>query len=202
MEPNFQSHGMEMGEQASRCDESDFNHVQDDRLWSILVHWLRARKGALMPTVEELDPTCFADALPNVWLCEVCEDNPRGRFLYRLMGAHIRIAHGENLVGKTLEEVTDAQSLKRVRGYFDLVVDRPAIVHIVGRVYAEADRPAKGERIVVPFFDPREGRVTRVLGATVHSWQERGVSIGPLPKRQVRTFTPIDGTGAWCEFWI
>lgn len=180
--------------------EADFGHVEDDRFLRLVAYWLGARAGALMPDIRAIDPSRFRDLLEQIWLCTV-EENPR-EFRYRLAGDHIRAAYAGPLVGRTLAEVTDSKVAERVLGYFNRVVDEPMVVHIVGRIYSEETRPARGERIILPFADPQTGRVTRILGATIHSWESRGIGPGNIPIRQVRTFTPVDGRPAWCESWL
>lgn len=180
--------------------EADFSHVEDDRFRRLLAYWLEARGGAVVPPVEAIDPVRFPFLLEQVWLCAV-EENPR-KFRYRLTGDHIRAAYDAPLVGRTLNEVTEPSVAERVLGYFNLVVDLPAIVHVIGRIYSEDARPARGERMILPFADPGTGRVTRILGATIHSWESRGIGTGEVPVRQVRTFTPADGSPAWCESWL
>jgi hypothetical protein len=180
--------------------EADLAHVEDDRFKRLAAYWLKARAGAVMPPVDAIDPSRFSFVLPQVWLCAV-EEDPR-EFRYRVAGDHILAAYDGPVIGRTLTEITEPAVIGRVREYFNRVVDLPAIVHVVGRVYAEEPRPARGERIMLPFADPETGRVLRILGATVHSWESRGIGPGEVPIRQVRTFTPVDGGPAWCESWI
>ncbi len=180
--------------------EADFQHVKDERFRRLIAYWLGARAGARVPTLVAIDPARFTYLLEQVWLCAV-EEEPRA-FRYRLAGEHIRAAYKEPLNGRTLAELTDPAVVDRVMGYFNRVVDGPEIVHIVGRIYTEEFHPARGERLILPFADAGTGRITRILGATVHSWESRGVGAGVIPPRQVRTFTPVDGRPAWCEHWI
>lgn len=180
--------------------EAHFRHIEDDRFRRLLAYWLEARHGAPVPPVASIDPSRFSFLLEQIWLCAV-EENPRA-FRYRLTGDHIRVAYDKPLVGRTLREVTESAATDRVLGYFDRVVDLPAVVHVVGRIYSEEKHPARGERIILPFADPASGRVTRILGATIHSWEARGIGTGDVPSRQVRTFTPVDGGPPWCESWL
>ena len=180
--------------------EADFAHVEDDLFRRLVSYWLAARSGRPVPSVDAIDPSQFRQILEQVWLCDV-EENPRA-YRYRLAGDHIRAAYSVPLVGRTLAELTEPEVAKRVLGYFDRVVDGPTVVHIVGRIYTEEVRPARGERLILPFADPRTGRIARILGATVHSWESRGIGPGDVPIRQVRTFTPVDGNPSWCENWL
>lgn len=180
--------------------ESSFAHVEDTRFRLLLSYWLASRERGPLPPTTAIDPTRFSYALPLVWLCTV-EEDPRD-FRYQLVGEHVRVAYGRYPRNRTLREITEPDVLDRVIGYFNRAVDEPAVVHVVGRIYAETQRPARGERILLPFADPASGHVTRILGATVHSWEILGYGGTPVPDRQVRTFTPVDGRPPWTEDWL
>jgi hypothetical protein len=177
-----------------------FAHVEDTRFRLLLSFWLGARERRPVPPAGAIDPVRFAFALPLVWLCSV-EENPRD-FRYELLGEHVRVAYDHHPRNRTLREITGPDVLDRVLGYFNRAVDEPAVVHVAGRIYAESTRPARGERILLPFADPEDGRVTRILGATVHSWEIQDYGAASVPDRQVRTFTPVDGRPAWTEDWL
>lgn len=180
--------------------QADFAHVEDDRFRRLVAYWLDVRGPSVVPSIESLDPSRFPYLLEQVWLCAV-EDDPRD-FRYRIAGDHIRAAYTGPLVGRSLTEITDPKVIDRVMQYFNHAADIPAVVHMVGRLYAEDPRPARGERLILPFAGPDGARVTRLLGATVHSWESRGIGPGDVPIRQIRTFTPADGAAPWCETWL
>lgn len=180
--------------------EAAFAHVADARVRMLVAWWLGARNGRPVPPASAIDPTAFPTALSIVWLCTV-EENPRD-YRYQLIGEHVRVAYDRYPRNRTLREITEPHTLERVMGYFDKAVDLPAVVHVAGRIYAESARPARGERILLPFSDGDDGRVTRILGATVHSWEIQGYGAEAAPERQVRTFTPVDGRPAWTEDWL
>lgn len=178
----------------------DFEHVGDARLRVMIHHWLDSRRnGCRLPSVDAIDPMAFHSALSNVWMCDVVDDDPQGRWRYRLVGDEVRLAHGRNIVGQTLESITEPSAVARVTRYFAIATDWPAIVYVGGRIYSEAEYPASGERIILPFADPATGRVARLLGATYHSWLERGFPSGGVPLVQTRTYTPVDGSPAHVE---
>ncbi len=181
-------------------DEHAFAHVEDNRFRLLLTYWLGARGRRPVPPTTAIDPTRFAYALPLVWLCSV-EDDPRD-FRYQMLGEHVRVAYDRYPRNQSLREITEPDAIDRVLGYFSRAADEPAVVHVVGRIYAESMRPARGERILLPFADPSSGRVVRILGATVHSWEIQGYGAEAAPDRQVRTFTPVDGRPAWTEDWL
>lgn len=172
----------------------DFTHVEDERLRRLVAFWLSARDDGPAPTVDKIDPMQFPFVLSNIWLCDVVDDDSRGRWRYRLVGEEVRRAHNRPMVGETLESITEASAMQRVTAYFAIATDWPAIVHVVGRIYSEAENPARGERVILPFTDAATGRVGQLLGATFHSWLERDFPTGGVPAAQIRTYTPVDGS--------
>src|SRR3546814_17307543 len=114
------------------------------RFQRLVAYWLNARAGAIVPDVTAIDPLRFHHLLEQVWLCGVGE-NPR-EFRYRLVGDHVRAAYAGPLIGRTLRELTAPDAVARVLGYFDTVVDRPAVVHVVGRISA-AERSSEARRV-------------------------------------------------------
>jgi hypothetical protein len=182
---------------------SDLGIIEHPELQRLAEFWLSARDGRLAPAVSAIDPTQFKPLLPSIWICEVNEDDPEGRFRYRLTGQDIRTSDGANPTGKTLTQITDSSAWARVIGYFDVAADKPAIIHVVGQLFAESDNRAKGERLMLPFFSNTEDRVVRLLGATIRFWDfERGESTAEIPDHQIRTFLPVDGSKAWSEDWL
>lgn len=181
---------------------TDFEHVRDERLRGLLRWWLEMRGDKSIPPVTAIDPMGFRDVLEAVWVCDV-EDEPRD-FRYRLAGEHVRAAYDQRMSRRRLSEITPPEAWPRIREYFCYAVDLPAVVHMFGRIYSEADRPASGERLILPFADSDTGRPIRVLGATLHSWEQRGVPNADteVPKRQERTITPVCCAPAWSEWWL
>lgn len=179
---------------------TNFEHVRDTRLRHMVRWWLETRNDVLVPSVAKIDPVGFHTVLDAVWLCDV-ENEPRD-FRYRLAGEHVRSAYDQAMIDRRLSELVPSDEWPRIREYFSHVVDVPAVVHMFGRIYSEADRPASGERLILPFADPETGQVSRILGATLHSWDEHGVPKDEVPDRQERTFSPVCGGPAWSECWL
>lgn len=172
--------------------------IQDDRLLALATHWQDALEDSgATPSFEHLQPRLGQDLLNIHWLVEE-QGHPR-RFRYLSIGEHVKVAYGGSIVGRYLDELVKRSAQARVMGYFDTVISRPAVVHIAGRVYSEATRPASGERLLLPIADEKTGRVSRILGATTHSWKSPNNPSGPVPIHQVRTYIPLDGTDSWRE---
>lgn len=177
----------------------DLTLIQDENLQKLVDYWLERREGQLLMPYTALDPIEIEFVLDDVWLCDV-ESMPRD-FRYRLAGDHIRQAGEEKLAGRKLSEVTDRASIPRVIRYFSKAVDEPAIVHVIGKVYSESARPARGERIILPLSGKGDERDTpvRILGATIHTEVGEG---DILPQKQTRSFFPVDGRPSWQEDWL
>ncbi|MFN3460561.1 MAG: hypothetical protein ACK4ZN_06080 [Oceanibaculum sp.] len=172
--------------------------IQDSRLLALAGHWQDALEDTgIPPSFERLQPKLGPDLLNIHWLVEE-QGHPR-RFRYLSIGEHVKIAYGGSIVGRYLDEIVKRSAQPRVMGYFDIAISRPAVVHVSGRVYSEATRPASGERLLLPVTDDKSGRVSRILGATSHSWVSPNNPSGPVPIRQVRTYIPLDGAAPWSE---
>lgn len=172
--------------------------VQDERLIGLVTLWQSVfQETGNPPSFENLQGRIAADAEPLIWLVEE-RGSPR-RFCYLSSGDHVRIAYGGSIVGRYLDEIVTPSALPRVHGYYDIALARPAVIHIAGRIYAEAHRPADGERLLLPIADARNGQVNRLLGATTHSWVAPNSPAGMVSTRQVRTYIPLDGSPPWSE---
>lgn len=172
--------------------------IQDSRLLALVTLWQDALNDTgRPPSFEQLQPSMKPNLLDIHWLVEE-QGQPR-RFRYLSIGEHVKIAYGGSIVGRYLDEIVKRSAQPRVMGYFDTAISRPAVVHIAGRVYSEATRPASGERLLLPIADDKTGRVSRILGATSHSWVSPNNPSGPVPIRQVRTYIPLDGAAPWSE---
>lgn len=176
-----------------RLSMDSFDHVEQPLLRDLIGYWMAAARERDMPARRDIDPAEIPRLLPFVWLCDYLPDSRR--FRYRLMGDHVRDAYDSNATGRYLDEMVSPGAKDRVLYYFRKAVDLPCVVHIHGRLYAEAKTPAQGERILLPLS--ADGvHVDMILGATVHSWIG-GVRRTLPAGEQVRTFTPIDGSPAF-----
>lgn len=176
-----------------RLTMSSFDHVGQPLLRDLIQYWMAAARDRDMPARRDIDPAEIPRLLPFVWLCDYLSESRR--FRYRLMGDHVRDAYDCNITGRHLDEMVPSDAQQRVFYYFHKVVEVPCVVHVSGRLYAEAKAPAQGERVLLPLSSDGSG-VDMILGATVHSWiggVRRTVPVGV----QVRTFTPIDGSSGF-----
>jgi hypothetical protein len=141
------------------------DHLDDRRIRDLAAYWLARRGTSLVPRRRDIDPVDIPWALPFLWLCDYLPEERD--FRYRLAGGTINEAFGRNIGGRNLREVLPPQVYPIVRGRYLAVVDGPAILHSIGAVYLNIDRPVRGERIIFPLS--REGdRIDMALGMTIH----------------------------------
>lgn len=172
-----------------------FDHVKQPLVRQLIAYWLAAAGTRDMPARRDIDPAEIPRLLPFVWLCDYLPETRR--FRYRLMGDHVRDAYDSNPTGRYVDEVVSPGAKGRVDDYFSKVVELPCVLHIRGRLYAEAKTPAQGERILLPLSSDGS-QVDMILGATVQSWIG-GVRQAEAAGVQIHTFTPIDGSPAFEE---
>lgn len=153
----------------------------------VLVHWLDLfRKRGGIPDRRDISPEAMPTALAHVWLCDY--SRAEDRFRYRLGGEHVVASLGGRIKGRYLDELTDPLTYPRVHAYFRQCVDRPAVLLISGRIYAEQSRIAIGERLMLPYVDQSE-TVSGIFGATIREWHDQGresePDLGPGSRRHL-----------------
>lgn len=177
----------------SRPSSIDLPEASDPRIQELVAFWLEGRGEGRLPPVSAIDPSKIVNSLNIVWLCDV-EEEPRD-FRYRLIGDGLRPVYQRYIGGERLSQIVDPNALERVMSYYNKVVDLPAVFHSTGRVYSESDRPTVGERLILPFGEETADgfQVTRILGATIHNWENDAPIVGVAAAReQLRHFYPVD----------
>lgn len=167
-----------------------FSFVRDKVARSVLTEWFALYDGTRIPERSQIDPVKLSTALPYLYILEYEEGI--GRFRIRLSGETIRDVYDRAITGKYLDELTPDAVNQRVNPYYLATIDVPCIVHISGRLYAEAQRPAIGERLLLPISHDGVS-VNGILGVTHFKWWSPKSSEAP-PRHQERLFTPLDGS--------
>jgi hypothetical protein len=158
---------------------ADFDFVRHPALRQILAHWLSLLDEGRPADRRALDPSCMADALPFVWLCE---KQGAGRFRVRLAGAEINELLQRPLRGRYLDEVLDEADRAEIEQKFSDVLGIPAVVWTEGPIV----EGATGECLMMPMHD--RGRLGVVLGGTVHGLEHvfRPGHLIAIPPKQMR----------------
>lgn len=166
----------------------DFPHVVDQRVRSVLAHWLDLRAGRMLPARREIDPGSIRTALAHVWLCDY--ERASDSFRYRLSGEEVNAIHGKSLVGRDLAEALPPDAIAEALDRYRQMMREPFVIHMIGKIHLTDGRALDGERVVVPLG--ADGAVPDALmGVVVCAWRSSGS--GVLQKESlVRTVTPLD----------
>lgn len=116
-----------------------------------------------LPTRQAIDPTRMSKLLSRVYVMEHVAET--GRLRYRIAGEEVNRRYDYSLIGKHLDEITDAASLPRIDAYFRATYETPAVVLLSGILFSERDMPGYGERLLMPIRDAVSGQ-PGILGMT------------------------------------
>lgn len=89
-------------ELCARCSDSARQRCGNGLL-RLLDYWEGKRGARPFPARQDIDPVELRDLLPHVFLIDVHAAPPR--FRYRLSGTMVDEIHGQNLTGKTTEDI-------------------------------------------------------------------------------------------------
>lgn len=166
---------------------ADFPHVSDERLRTVLAHWLEIRRGRLLPARQDIDPGRIRAALPYVWLCDY--DSATGNFRYRLAGEEVNALYGTNLAGRDLGDSLPADIAPGALARYRRMAQEPVVSHMKGKIHFTDGRELDGERLVFPLGSDG-ARMDTLWGTVVCNW--RGGGDGVLrSEKLLRTITPI-----------
>ena len=172
-----------------------FAYVRDERLRLLLAHWLKIRKGRLIPPRAELDPVALKPVLPFLWICDY--DREAGTLRYRLAGEAINAVYGGNLRGISMETMFSPETRPDVMARMLGVVQDGAVFHAIGDIYSTRMRTGAGERLILPLAS--DGRLPdAMVGATVYDWGDAGSESLARQQMTVR-YAPVDGREADSE---
>ncbi len=112
--------------------------IPDETLRRMFEYWQSRGGSGRMPSRADIDPLEFGWALGIVCLLDV-ERNPL-RFRYRVDGSIIADRHGEDLTGRTTDEVRPQFYAAMLREHFSEVVEsqRPSLFRIAIRYEGRA----------------------------------------------------------------
>jgi len=188
------AHGLQETERAMSpstyrpLDLDAFPHVADERLRSLLRHWLDRRGDALVPPRSAIDAAGLRPILARVWICDFLPQERR--FRMRLAGEEINRTYGRNITHCYFEDIITPTLLDDVMRRYLRVVEEPAILHCSGHIYLASDRSHVGGRLVLPLADD-DGAVVHVIGASILQTNP-AVAEGPiLRESMVETFTAL-----------
>ncbi len=94
--------------------------TEHPRLQRLLRYWDDKRGGRPMPARRDIDPFEIPDLLPHVFLVDVCHDPLVFRF--RLAGTEVDRLFGEEITGKTTNEIKTVRLRQVIRKAYENVV--------------------------------------------------------------------------------
>jgi hypothetical protein len=131
-------------------------------LGRFLEFWSAARRDRPVPDFVDLDPLGMPWALRTIFVVERHDD---GRMTYRLVGTSMSDRLGGKLVGKTANDVFEADYADRVNARWNRVLDEPALCYAVTRHLTRAGRILQARRLLAP-ARTGSGRIDRVVGVS------------------------------------
>ena len=145
------------------------DHIADPRLRRFTEYWLSRRRGRLVPSRTDIDPSDISWILEWIWLMEYRADC--GRFLCRLAGENVNAflcnnIGGHYIGGHFLDEYMPQQVLEELTERYRTVMDQKVIMHARG-LFSTQSYHADGERIAFPLAN-NDGAINLVVGATLY----------------------------------
>lgn len=137
--------------------------VVDERIRELLKYWQKVRSNRPAPDRREFDPTCVASVLRYFWVLQ--RDREARAYRFTLAGEETLNLLGRKLVGASLDEVFGEQA-GQFAAAADVVLEKPAVLHMVGPMYRTDRAAVYAERLALPMRDG--DRMDRIYGATIY----------------------------------
>lgn len=128
-------------------------------------HWLDLySQQQTIPRLSDIDPLCFVQALPDVWIVDATD---AGRFRIRLMGETLVEWYGRNPKGLCYDDIFTPAMLPLVTQQSRRIIDQPCIgYHRMHTTIPDWTKPADFERVAFP-LRRADGSIGHILGVTV-----------------------------------
>lgn len=116
-----------------------------------------------LPRRSQFRPTRVSSIMGYLFLIDVLADD--NDYFFSLFGTHMSILYGEDLTGKRLSQIGDANLQGFLRSTYDRVVATRKPLYLRGR-YAWDDRSVDIERLLMPMTDDN-GKLTTIFGVAI-----------------------------------
>jgi hypothetical protein len=118
----------------------------------------------------DIDPTELSSILPNLFLRDVnMNEEPRGRFRFRLFDTELARVHGRDRTGKTFHETLEEEPADGSVAWATRLVSERIPLFVAGRVRYLRKEWLKFENAMLPLQD-EAGEVCMILGATIYTY--------------------------------
>ncbi len=138
--------------------------ISSDLIADLALYWERLRGGRILPLRAELDPIGIGRALSQIWLVDCTNLD---RITHQLVGEGIKIGYDESPVGRTVDEVHDAETASYLRSMAVLIAKKKCVLHGISRTADKARLRWDVERIALPFASEPDTEVSHILGGSV-----------------------------------
>lgn len=161
---------------------ADLGMVTEPDLRRFADYWLARRRGRVMPARADLDPVEIGWALSRLYLVDCLPgtgaDGGGWRYRYRVAGEEIedvfRATMGRSSARQVwLDDMLAPDNLTVVMARWRPLPEEGCLIHMRGMIYHQAQRYARGARLMLPLADQAGGPVTGLVGLTVCDWIER-----------------------------
>jgi PAS domain len=137
--------------------------ILDERLRVLFDYWQRIRSGRQMPDWAEIRPEEFAAALPHTWVWQL---DALGDLRLRIIGESVMQIMELNLKGKGPFDLYAPEQAEPIVERLTRVMNEPSCSFALGEVYSGGQLIGVGQRLGLPYFDRRVGRLG-VIGASI-----------------------------------
>ncbi len=146
-----------------------------------------------MPDWSDLKPEAFAAALPHIWVWQI---DDAGQLRLRIIGEAVMQIMELNLKGKTPYDLYGPEQAGLLIERLRRVMHEPSCNFAIGEVHSGGQLIGIGQRIGLPYFDQRTGRLG-VIGAStidkrIKSDASNGTAIYNLSGNE--NYLPLTGT--------
>lgn len=151
---------------------SDTRRVESPILWTLFDHWKSLRQeGWVCPKIKSFDPVNVPRLLPNIYLVDVLDSDPR--FYFRLIGTDIVNFTGRDLTGCYVDEKSYGSFAKVAEDFYRTSCERRQPYGFTGNaLWNEGKSWMRVELVSLPLCD-EEGTVKRIIGGYVQSHKIR-----------------------------
>src|SRR5258706_5625989 len=158
--------------------------ISDQKLLTVMHHWLQVRGDRQMPSWRDIDPLQLGPALPHMWSLRY--DRVKQGFIGRLSGEEINAVFGKSLRQTPIEDFFAPLDVPWIHERCLRVIEKPCIIVVTGPVYAYTGNYGLGHRIMLPLGeDHGQGLIgDEVMGVTTYNLHP--------PSLAADTFAPVE----------
>lgn len=122
--------------------------IKNQRLRTLLEHYLEVRGARRMPSRGDIDALRLGPALPIIWISDY--EPAAGTFRYRLAGEEVNEIWGSAVAGRLLSDFAPPERFSATNESFLKILREETALIGSGAIYRCSDRIGLGERLILP----------------------------------------------------